>query len=516
MTFYEEILRFLRWLKEYAVGIAWTLAFGVLLFNAGMAYVNFIDVERTNDHVVQQYEILLGLEGVLAALQDAETGQRGFLIILDEKYLDQYRTGLARLNTRLAQLGGLLAGNQAQLERLAELNQRVKLKFGEMEEILAMYKKEGIEGARAVARTGDGVRYMDAIRDVVVDMENQERALLHEKTAQANQSETRALFLLITGSLVVLGVSIAVLFLGSRQLAFQRSMEQALRQANEELEQRVQHRTEALRATNESLREENIERKRLQEQADRFAAELQRSNQELELFASVASHDLQEPLRKILAFGERLRVRQADRLDETGKDYLQRMEHAAQRMRQLIDDLLAYARISTDSRPFVPVDLNCITQEVLTDLEEQIQQTQAKVEVEPLPQIEGDPAQMRQLLQNLIGNALKFHRPNEPPLVRVSSGAVDASKNGKPDKTELIISDNGIGFENRYAERIFHLFQRLHGQSEYGGTGMGLAICRKIVDRHGGSIAAQGNPGGGAVFTVTLPLTQPSGEVTGL
>jgi light-regulated signal transduction histidine kinase (bacteriophytochrome) len=324
------------------------------------------------------------------------------------------------------------------------------------------------------------------------------------------------LFLLITGSLVVLGVSIAVLFLGSRQLAFQRSMEQALRQANEELEQRVQHRTEALRATNESLREENIERKRLQEQADRFAAELQRSNQELELFASVASHDLQEPLRKILAFGERLRVRQADRLDETGKDYLQRMEHAAQRMRQLIDDLLAYARISTDSRPFVPVDLNCITQEVLTDLEEQIQQTQAKVEVEPLPQIEGDPAQMRQLLQNLIGNALKFHRPNEPPLVRVSSGAVDASKNGKPDKTELIISDNGIGFENRYAERIFHLFQRLHGQSEYGGTGMGLAICRKIVDRHGGSIAAQGNPGGGAVFTVTLPLTQPSGEVTGL
>jgi signal transduction histidine kinase len=115
---------------------------------------------------------------------------------------------------------------------------------------------------------------------------------------------------------------------------------------------------------------------------------------------------------------------------------------------------------------------------------------------------------MRQLLQNLIGNALKFHRQNEPPLVRISAPTADASKNGAREKTELVISDNGIGFENRYADRIFHLFQRLHGQAEYDGTGMGLAICRKIVDRHGGTITAHGTPGGGAVFTITLPITR--------
>lgn len=250
----------------------------------------------------------------------------------------------------------------------------------------------------------------------------------------------------------------------------------------------------------------------LLEQETRRRQELASANAELQQFASIASHDLQEPLRKIQAFGNRLKEKSGEALSDQGRDYLERMQNAAGRMQTLIDDLLTLSRITTRARPFVPVNLAQVVQEVLSDLEVRIQQTEGRVEVGDLPTIEADPVQMRQLLQNLIGNALKFHRDEEPPIVRIYSQVfVSQERQSAEDAVsaelyQIIVEDNGIGFEEKYLDRIFNVFQRLHSRSEYEGTGMGLAICRKIAERHGGSITAKSTPGLGAKFIVTLPI----------
>ncbi|PLZ26527.1 PAS domain-containing protein [Fischerella thermalis] len=245
---------------------------------------------------------------------------------------------------------------------------------------------------------------------------------------------------------------------------------------------------------------------RLLEQETRQRQELSRSNEELQEFAFVASHDLQEPLRKIKTFGDRLKASCGDVLNEQGRDYLERMQNAARRMQTLIEDLLTLSRVTTRAQPFVAVDILQVTQEVLSDLEISIQQTGATIEIGELPVIDADPLQMRQLLQNLIGNALKFHRKEIQPVVKIYSKILYDSEHVSPEQCQIIVEDNGIGFNEKYLDRIFNVFQRLHGRSEYDGTGIGLAICRKIVERHQGSITAKSEPGRGAKFIVTLPI----------
>ncbi len=258
----------------------------------------------------------------------------------------------------------------------------------------------------------------------------------------------------------------------------------------------------------EQAQREIAERRRAEAELQTYAARLERSNRELESFAYIASHDLKEPLRKIQVFGERLVAKYGDVLDERGRDYLARMQNAATRMQALIDGLLVYSRVTTKAQPFVTVDLNAVVREVLDDLEVRIEQLQARVEVGELPTVEADPLQMRQLFQNLIGNALKFHREGVAPVVRVRSEPL----NGSEGQYRIMVEDNGVGFDEKYADRLFQVFQRLHGRSEYEGTGIGLAICRKIIERHGGSITAQSAPDRGATFVVTLPLKQPRGR----
>jgi len=234
-------------------------------------------------------------------------------------------------------------------------------------------------------------------------------------------------------------------------------------------------------------------------QFEDYARRLEISNRELTDFAFVASHDLQEPLRKILAFGERLKVGQGDRLTAEGLDHLKRMQNAAIRMQTLIRDLLDYSRVTTKGQPPEPVDLNKVLTEVLSDLHLRIQETGALIEVPAFPVVAGDPTQLRQLFQNLLGNALKYHRTGVPPVVSIT---VEPSTDSP---CRFVVRDNGIGFEPRHAEKIFEIFQRLHGRGEFEGTGIGLAICRKIVARHGGTITAEGCPGEGATFTITFP-----------
>jgi light-regulated signal transduction histidine kinase (bacteriophytochrome) len=182
------------------------------------------------------------------------------------------------------------------------------------------------------------------------------------------------------------------------------------------------------------------------------------------------------------------------------------MQNAAARMRTLIDDLLAFSRVIRSSEPFVAVDLGQITREVLGDLEVRIEKSGGRVEIGEMHTIQADPTQMRQLLLNLIGNALKFQAPGAQPVVKISSRLV-TSLSGE-QFCDLIVADNGIGFEEQYAEKIFAVFQRLHGRGEYEGTGVGLAVCRRIADRHKGTITAKSTPGQGSTFTVTFPARQ--------
>jgi signal transduction histidine kinase len=289
--------------------------------------------------------------------------------------------------------------------------------------------------------------------------------------------------------------------------------EEELRQAHGALELRVQERTTELAQANTELQRENGERRRAEEALARQAKELARSNHELEHFAHVASHDLQEPLRKILAFGDRLKVKYGRDLNAQGLDYLERMQSAATRMQTLIDDLLTFSRVGTHPRPFVPVDLSVVAHTIVSDMEVSIQRVNGTVHLDKLPTIDADPVQMGQLLQNLIGNALKFHRAGAPPVVKVWGTLLPTEEpNGNPTSSPQLcriwVEDNGIGFDEQYLPQVFQPFQRLVSRDDYEGTGMGLAICQKIVERHGGSITAHSALGEGTTFIITLPMQQ--------
>ncbi len=257
------------------------------------------------------------------------------------------------------------------------------------------------------------------------------------------------------------------------------------------------------------IRTDVSEARRAQAALQAALADLEARNQELQDFAFVASHDLQEPLRKVQAFGDRLRLHLADRLDERSADYIQRMRSAAARMQTLINDLLAYSRVSRNAHQPQRVSLSRVLAEVLADLESRIEASGAVIEAGLLPEVEADPTQMRQLLQNLLGNALKFAAPGRAPRVRVSA-------HPRGGRIRLAVEDNGIGFDNKYQERIFAPFQRLHGRSEFEGSGIGLAIVRKIVERHGGQIHATGRPGEGARFELDLPASRALSSARGV
>jgi signal transduction histidine kinase len=268
---------------------------------------------------------------------------------------------------------------------------------------------------------------------------------------------------------------------------------------NLNLEHTVKERTQTLENKARQLKKEIEEREQIEE-------ELKRSNQDLQDFASIASHDLQEPLRKVIMFGDRLKKQFSEAMNEKALGFLERMGNAAERMQVLIDELLLYSRVGTKAEPFKDTNLDTVIREVLSDLESRITRSGAKIELENLPTVEADGMQMRQLFQNLISNALKFHKKDVPPEV-VIRGRMNGSS-----ACEVLVKDNGVGFDEKYIQRIFKPFERLHGRSDYEGTGMGLAICQKIVKRHGGSIHVESKLNEGCTFTITLPVKQPQTE----
>lgn len=249
------------------------------------------------------------------------------------------------------------------------------------------------------------------------------------------------------------------------------------------------------------LRENLTQNLQMSEQSMKdYAAKLEQSNQELEQFATIASHDLQAPLRKVIIFTEYLKGSFKEPLSSESQDYLTRIQRATQKMQMLISDLLALSRVTRHGRPFKRVNLETVIREVLCDLEQQRIETGGQIEVSANLVINADAIQMHQVFQNLIANALKFHKRGEAPKIQVSVVALNA------EICEIRVADNGIGFDEKYLDRIFSVFERLHGDEEYKGTGMGLAIVHKIISRHHGTVTAKSTPGQGSVFIVRLPI----------
>lgn len=244
---------------------------------------------------------------------------------------------------------------------------------------------------------------------------------------------------------------------------------------------------------------------------DALEAELSRSNRDLHDFAYAASHDLQEPLRKVQAFSAHLAVHLGNRLDDEGRDYLTRVQGSGQRMQQLVQDLLAYSRVQTRQQKPSLVLLDSLVHDALAECEQLIADAQAQINVAELPALRVDPPLMRQLFVNLIANAIKFRKDGVRPEISISAAPITRDQ-GRDRRWRIEVTDNGIGFENTYAERIFAPFERLHSRATYTGTGLGLAICRRVAERHGGTLTAAGVPGAGATFTLDLPATTPLEE----
>jgi two-component system, NtrC family, sensor kinase len=249
--------------------------------------------------------------------------------------------------------------------------------------------------------------------------------------------------------------------------------------------------------------EKVVKRKTAEDRLKKYLAELERSNEELRSFAFVASHDLNEPLRKIVGFGERLKGK-VENLDPDARIYVLKMQESATRMQNMIQELLQYSLVSAKGDPFRSIDLNKVVKEVLEDLEVSIKNSNVIVQTESLPTVEADPTQMRQLFQNLISNAIKFKKKEEASKIEL------VAKPHKKDLWDILVKDNGIGFDSQHDSSIFQPFFRLHGKSQYEGSGIGLAICKKIVDRHQGKIKATSSKNEGSIFQVTLPIKQVS------
>ncbi len=440
-----------------------------------LSYWSFIKQKETTERVAHSRLTLQKLEAVLSSVKDAETGQRGYLLTGQESYLKPYHLAMESIDPRIEQLKTVIVANPEQQQQLTSLKGLIAQKLAELQLTIEMRKNQQVDTAMSLVSSNRGQQLMDQIRNLIQQMQGEENEQLKNwlTTREATIRKGQLIFLL--GIVLTLFALYLVSSAIQQETIERKQAEASLKQLNDELEARVQERTTELEEANTNLL---------------------RSNRELEQFAYVASHDLQEPLRAVNSYAQLITRKYQGNLDAKADKYLGYITEGATRMQQLINDLLAFSRVGTHGKPLVLTDCELVLSQVLDNLKVAITENQASVTHDPLPSVMGDEIQLIQLLQNLIANGMKFRR-EELPHVHVSA-------NEQEHEWVFCVRDNGIGIESEYFERIFTIFQRLHSKSEYPGTGIGLAVCKKIVERHGGRIWVESTPGVGTAFYFTI------------
>jgi signal transduction histidine kinase len=439
----------------------WSGLVVMVIVAAGAAWSS-LDVERRHQQSVLILDYRTALSGVQLGVLEMESGQRGYLITGEEPYLAPYEDARRRIAAALgalAQYDPVALGLSAPKLPIPEL---VAEKIAELEQNVALRRDAGPATATAALKAGRGRQLMVALRDELDGLRDQAAAVV------ARQQDDDFFVAYRTVSLIVAGLLLSG----------------------------------ALAATSFTLlRHEITAREAVEIALRRRQAELTRSNGELEQFAHIASHDLQEPLRMISSYTQLLQRRYAGKLDTDADEFIAYAVDGTKRMQLLINDLLNFSRVSSDAKPLEPVDLEVALTDTLKDLEIRIEDCGATVTHDPLPTVSADPVQMRQLLLNLIANGMKFHLPEQKPAVSVS-----ATRSG--NEWRFGVRDNGIGIDAQYVKNLFQIFKRLHTSDEYPGTGIGLAVCKKIVERHGGHIWVESALGQGSNFLFTLPAME--------
>ncbi len=450
----------------------------LIAYRTSSQHVESVAATLSTDRFIRE------LDDVRSAIQDAETGQRGFLLTGESRYLGPFNGAIAKLPQELADLNELAAQNGVSRREMVELQQAIHDKLQELEKTIELRRARDTKAALAEVATNRGERYMIRIRSLIKALDDEQ-----SNTFQQRLKKQRASQLELD---VVLGIGIALasllVYLAHRfNVAYVQDRdrrEQEIRALNDNLEERVTERTAELKARTGELEERS--------------AELQRSNADLMQFAYVASHDLQEPLRMVGSYMGLLARRYQGKLDETADRYIEFAVDGAHRMQALIHDLLMYSRAGTQVLEKKPISSEQVLQIALKNLDVTVKDAHALVRYENLPVVEADEVKLTQVMQNLVGNGIKFRKPDISPEISVTARR-------SPGEWIFTIADNGIGFDSVYCDRIFEVFQRLHGVGAYPGNGIGLAICRRIVEQHGGRLWAESEPGRGSTFFFSLP-----------
>ena len=473
--------------KKISWGLIFSIVVGVIVINIVLALKTIDELSITQKGITNTGEIILSLDKLHNLVLSAETGQRGYLLTQNEEYLQPYQNAIGQVINQIKTVNSLNSDIDSQAQKIAELSNLVEIKMIELSDTVALALDDKEKRALTMVMNGRGKTLYNKMKNLFNEVKAREvlyRNNLYKKL-EAIEKEAKVTFSIsaITSFLLLVGIGVMVRLNSKTELLYRQSLETK----NEELAEKVNLRTKELTV---------------------YSEELARSNRELEDFAFVASHDLQEPLRKIRAFGDRLSTSYNDVIDERGLDFIARMCNAAERMSNLINDLLEYSRINTRGNKFVPVALSQIVSDVIDDLEVAIDESNAVITYQDLPEINGDVTQLNQLLLNLLSNAIKFRQKDIVPKITIShqeQSIFDPILSADILWHNIIITDNGIGFEQEFEDKIFVPFQRLHARTTYKGTGIGLAVCRRIVERHGGTISVKSQVNHGTTFTICMP-----------
>ena len=461
-----------------------------LLILALSSVLVFIRQKTATDLVTKTFIVKVKLEETTNLLKDVETSQRGYLLTKDTAFISTYNDSKPKLEASVLELSSLISGNMDQEEFLKDINRLIQLRLGKLENSLNYFRNgQASEMAHSLR---EGKKLMDSVRNYAIQFELNEDDLLRQRLEKKKVADN-----LTTGTILFFSMTaFAVLIFSFYRLRIENVKRTKAEFTSEQLERKVAERTKEISEMNRRLQDQNIL--------------LEKQNEELNSFTFVASHDLKEPLRKIEMFTSLIRRTEEENFSGKSKEYFANILKATKRMQSLVEGVLSYAQTNV-LQEFRSTDLNEIVRQVRETLNERIAEKNAIISSADLPTIPAIPAQMDQLFTNLLSNALKYASPHTIPEIIITAErvkSIDNSSGSNKTYWRIDFIDNGIGFNEAHKHKIFQIFQRLHTRSEYSGTGIGLAICKNIVENHHGSISARSEPGKGSTFSVFLPESQ--------